>query len=286
MMTPSADSLLPPPASLAARLTQGLPAFGQVQWVWSTGSTNADLLAAGRGQPDRAPPWLLGSHHQLAGRGRAGRHWKDSPGQALMFSCAFDSACKPMALVSLGPAIGVTSAEALRAWVGQPGGERISMKWPNDLMLDDGKLAGILIESHVHAGGTRVVIGMGLNLSGAQSLSDELQRPVASLSTVCPTLPDITHLIIALACAWQQTVQCVADSGFARFVDRHAALDYLQARTVSLIDQERTLFTGVACGLADDGSLLVRTERGLQRVTVGDVSVRAQAVATAAGVIP
>ena len=275
-MTSSADSLLPAPASLQTRLEAALPEFGRVRGVLSTGSTNADLMAQVREQTSVPLPWLLGSHHQQAGRGRAGRAWTDKPGQALMFSCAFESTRTPAAFVSLGPAIGVASCEALRTLVASTPAQQITMKWPNDLMLGEGKLAGILIESQRHAGGTRLVIGMGLNLTGAKALSSELQRPVAALSTLCPRLPDVVTLVSALARTWQQAVDVVQNAGFVAWVDRHALVDHLRQRTVDIIDQHRTLFSGVALGVAPDGSLQVKTETGVQSVTVGDVSVRPQ----------
>src|SRR5690606_25701844 len=88
---PDPDCVLPCPDAMAAALREALPQFRQVDWVEHTGSTNADLLERARrpgGPPDR--PWLLGTHLQSRGRGRAGRTWQNRVGANLMFSCAFD----------------------------------------------------------------------------------------------------------------------------------------------------------------------------------------------------
>ena len=302
-----APPALPGPLELQADLRERLPQFSQVSWVESTGSTNADLMAQGRERPNpSAWPRLLGSHHQHAGRGRAGRTWKDQPGQALMFSCGFQSKNNPranqgaqglQAFQGLGPAIGVASCETLRKFAdtssehrdgqpqtqpqGQPQGLRLRLKWPNDLMLDEGKLAGILIESQIRDDRLLLVIGMGLNLTGAASLSKDLQRPVAALSELelehrgAPLTCD--QLVAALARAWQDTVNEMEVSGFETFSSRFDDVDFLQQKPVSIIEQERTLFEGKACGVNAHGALLVQTAQSIETVTVGDVSVRLSA---------
>jgi len=301
-----APPALPGPLELQADLRELLPQFAQVAWVETTGSTNADLMAQGRESPN-PPAWprLLGSHHQHAGRGRAGRTWKDQPGQALMFSCGFQSKGNPRAnqghqgsqgfqgFQGLGPAIGVASCETLRKFVGNlpehpdaqpkphPQALRLRLKWPNDLMLDEGKLAGILIESQIRHDRLLLVIGMGLNLTGAASLSKDLQRPVAALSELDLQPQDASltcaHLIAALARAWQDTVNEMEVSGFETFLPRFDDVDFLQQKPVSIIEQEKTLFEGKACGVNTHGALLVQTAQSIETVTVGDVSVRLNA---------
>ncbi len=189
-------------AALRARLMGGSCApFGRVDWVACTGSTNADLLARARergdrGQEDRAPtvphatvartdapkPWLLGAHLQEAGRGRAGRAWQNRPGAALMFSCAFDTVLPPSSLPVLSPLAGPAACETLRA-IAAPIGERLCIKWPNDVQWGEAKLAGVLVETTRNPAGGRgghtVVIGMGMNLRDGDALSHALKRQVA-----------------------------------------------------------------------------------------------------------
>jgi BirA family biotin operon repressor/biotin-[acetyl-CoA-carboxylase] ligase len=108
---------LPSPQDLLAQLQARLPGFGQLAWVETTGSTNADLLARVREQAG-ARPWLLGAHLQQTGRGRAGRPWQNRPGEALMFSCAFDTTMPAAMLPALSPLAGLVACEALRGLAG------------------------------------------------------------------------------------------------------------------------------------------------------------------------
>jgi BirA family biotin operon repressor/biotin-[acetyl-CoA-carboxylase] ligase len=147
-----------------------------------TGSTNKtawDLAASG------SPEWtLVAAAHQSAGRGRQGRAWLDRPGGALMFSFVL----RPVALdpghaglISLLAGVAMTDA------IEQAAGAEVRCKWPNDLLLGEAKVGGILVESSVADGALRyAVVGLGVNLDaptdveGATGLGDV--DPAALLS--------------------------------------------------------------------------------------------------------
>src|SRR6478672_1894975 len=123
--------------------------------VESTGSTNADLLArALAGEPEGA---VLAAEEQRAGRGRMGRTWTAPPRAALTFSLLLKPTVPPARLGWLPLLTGVAVAAA----VTQVTGVDTRLKWPNDLLAADAKLAGILAE----AAGDAVVVGIGLNVS-------------------------------------------------------------------------------------------------------------------------
>jgi BirA family transcriptional regulator, biotin operon repressor / biotin---[acetyl-CoA-carboxylase] ligase len=262
-----------------------------VRWQASLASTNQSLMAQVRQRPavdDLGWPRLLGAHHQTAGRGRAGRPWKDQAGQALMFSCGFRTTLSLPQIAGLAPAIGIASAEVVRAHLLAEGGsadvhDAVQVKWPNDLMLNDAKLAGILIESSVRqqpqdvtGSNLYLVVGMGLNLSGHQVLSAHLDRPVADLSQTGVPL-GLVALTAALANCWQVTLQTLALEGFAPFAIRLRAIDYLQGKMVSVTQQERVLQAGIVQGVNEQGALCLRLSDGsIESVLVGDVSVRWQ----------
>ena len=132
----------------------GMPAgrFADVRWFAELDSTNrlaADLARAG------APDGLVvGADHQTAGRGRRGRTWDSRPGASLLVSVVLRPA---PALVTL--AAGVAAAEACEAVAGVG----VGLKWPNDLLLDEVKLGGILSELV----GDAAVVGLGVNLAWA-----------------------------------------------------------------------------------------------------------------------
>src|SRR5215472_16671402 len=144
-------SALRPAASLAGGL------WSDVRVVDETGSTNADVLAlAQAGEPEGL---VLVAETQTAGRGRLGREWISEPGAALTFSFLLRPA--PVAQANWGwlPLLaGVAVASAIRSVTAVPA----ALKWPNDVLVGDRKLGGILAE-RVRAA---VVVGIGLNITG------------------------------------------------------------------------------------------------------------------------
>lgn len=134
------------------------PVGWQVQVVDETGSTNADLLAAaGAGAPDRS---VLAARHQTAGRGRLDRRWDAPPGANLLVSLLFRE-------VPRDPHV-LTQRVALAAAIAceRLAGVRPVLKWPNDLLLDGSKLAGVLAQAQFGLQPV-VVVGIGINVGWA-----------------------------------------------------------------------------------------------------------------------
>ncbi len=289
----------PSPEDLSATLNEALPGFGSVQWVSSTGSTNADLTQRARQQlrvaqnsPATTPlhpprPWLLGAHRQTAGKGRAGRPWANEAGSTLMFSCAFETPIPLAQLPGIAPALGVTTCLALRSLINaqrvdtelqhltQQFTQHLTLKWPNDLQWRGAKLAGLLIET---APSSTVVVGMGLNLKGADVLSAQLGREIADLSQI-QALTDqaliAPALLVAhLAHAWQQALTDYANHGYSAFKPSFDIVDALAGQTVHVMDQGNILYQGLAQGTDLLGRLRVLTDTGVIPVVVGDVSIR------------
>jgi BirA family biotin operon repressor/biotin-[acetyl-CoA-carboxylase] ligase len=260
---------------MVSALRQSLPTFGHVAWVMTTGSTNTDLLSW-KHPPLPHKPWLLGTHFQQASRGRAGRTWQNPAGCALTFSCAFDTALPTMTLPVLSPLAGLAACEALRHLAGLTC-DRLRVKWPNDVLWDDAKLAGILVETRRHPGTDpsrhTVVIGMGLNLSDSARLSHELSRPIADWCQIDATTL-ATELVASVAQAWQRILIDVYQYGFGAFVERFQQLDGLIGRKVQVIDQSIVHHQGTAQGIDVHGRLVVQTATGPVAVSVGDISVR------------
>lgn len=267
---------LPEPEAMARAVAARLPGFAHVEWVAGTGSTNADLLARAR-QSSAPKPWVLGAHFQDAGRGRAGRPWKNHSGAMLMFSCAFDVHLPPAQLPAISPLAGLAACEALRSLCGHDG---VCVKWPNDVQWHEAKLAGVLAETtrNLNGDGHTVVIGMGVNLRDADALSESLGRAVADWSQVQggQAVQEVAELVQASALAWQNAIAELEQHGFAAFTERFARADALAGRVVNVIDRGATLYCGQAAGVDAFGRLQVRCESGLVPVSVGEISVRAQ----------
>lgn len=232
-----------------------------------TGSTNADLLAR---LPSLAGPTLLLALSQTAGRGRAGRSWLSEPGSSLTFSLAWRCAGPLPRLVGLPLAVGVALAEALAQH-----GVQVQLKWPNDVLKDGTKLAGILVETQAAAGGgIWAVIGVGLNLLMPDALEAQIGRPAAGAPWLAQM--DRSTLMAALADALQACLQQFDQAGFAAFSARWNALHAYRNARVSIIDGGTVLHTGRAAGVDDKACLLLDTDAGRIEILSGDVSLRPQ----------
>jgi len=161
-------------AALAAQVLPGSRVFTSLRVLASTGSTNADLLAAARS--GAAAGAVLIAEEQTAGRGRLDRGWQSQPGAALTFSVLLRPSEVPPPRRSWLPLLtGVAMASALQDAASLP----VNLKWPNDVLAGadrpggSGKLAGILAEQ----AGDAIVVGVGLNVSATK---DELPTPLAT----------------------------------------------------------------------------------------------------------
>lgn len=244
-----------------------LPGF-TVEVLEEIDSTNTELMRRARVSP--LDPVLLVGERQTAGRGRLGRGWHSRAGQSLTFSLGLSLA--PRSWSGLSLVVGLSLAEQLHA--------DVRLKWPNDLWLMGRKLGGILVETAGHAdereGPRSVVIGVGINVArpAEAALANAPAGPMGAMPpaglaevemgvTAAELLPRLVPPLV-------RDVQCFAAEGFATFASRFAARDALKDRELRLSDGT----TGTACGVAEDGALLVRVNGQLRRVDSAEVSVR------------
>jgi BirA family biotin operon repressor/biotin-[acetyl-CoA-carboxylase] ligase len=215
--------------------------------------------------PSARPPGAAGS----AGPGKARNRARKKNTASLTFSLGLPLAPRDWSGLSL--AVGVSVAESL-----DPSGEaKVALKWPNDLWVNDRKLAGILIETAMpHAGRADatappryLVIGIGINIGPREA--DGMRTPPAWLRQWRPdaTAPEV---LAELAGPLVRGVQAFEAQGFMPFAERFAARDALRGREVELSDGSFGLCEGVAWG----GELQVRTASGLQMISSDEVSVR------------
>lgn len=249
---------------IAAHSTSGVA----VEVVHETGSTNADLLARAA---TLSAPLLLVAEHQTAGRGRAGRSWLSSPEGSLTFSLAWRFEGGPQALTGLPLAIGVALAEALGGL-----GVQVQLKWPNDVLKDGDKLAGILVETQAApGGGIWAVIGVGLNLLMPDEMEARLGRSAAGVPWLARMERDA--LVAALLDGLARSLREFAAQGFRAFSARWNLRHAWQGETVVLLDGGKLVQEGLAAGVDDSGRLLLDTMEGRVPVLAGDVSLRVKA---------
>ncbi|GAC1335706.1 MAG: biotin--[acetyl-CoA-carboxylase] ligase [Collimonas sp.] len=238
-----------------------------VEVVQETGSTNADLLAR---IGHLYSPLLRVAESQTAGRGRAGRVWHSVPGGMLPFSLAWRFSKSAQALSGLPLAVGVALAEVLIS-LGVP----VQLKWPNDILKEHKKLAGILIEtaaSHADDDAMWAVIGIGVNLRVPDALETEIGQAVADAPWLAQM--DRNLLLARLLNALARTLSEFQQQGLAAFVMRWNALHAYANQCVRILDGGVVLHEGIALGVDESGCLLLQTEHGQVAIVAGDVSLR------------
>jgi BirA family transcriptional regulator, biotin operon repressor / biotin---[acetyl-CoA-carboxylase] ligase len=253
------------PKAVLARLRQG-------DAVWSTGSTNAELLERTDLPPGRFD--FLTAEYQSAGRGRRTRSWYAPPGGAICLSMSWSFRSLPTAITALSLAVGVCALRALK----RLGVTRAELKWPNDLVAGEAKLGGILTELRVeHERGAFVVIGIGLNVAlGAAVLERIKASGTQAIDLAALGLSGIERnaIVAALMAQIVPGLLQFEREGFSAFAQEWRDADALAGREVR-VSLEAGSIAGHARGIDLEGALCVQTRDGVQRFLSGDVSVRA-----------
>jgi BirA family biotin operon repressor/biotin-[acetyl-CoA-carboxylase] ligase len=236
-----------------------------------TDSTNAQGLQA---LQQGIPNGLFVAEYQHAGRGRRGRQWLSPLASSLCFTLAWRFNSGAAALEGLSLAVGLALQQALA----EQGVASIGLKWPNDLLVGNAKLAGILIElSGDAAGECQVAIGVGLNVALPEGIAEQLDQPCIDLRTLGFD-GDRTELLAALVRQLIQVLQRFESGGFAQLRPAWEAANVFQGRPVRLTSGVH-VFEGVCLGVTDQGGLRLQTEQGQEVFHGGEVSVRAHETA-------
>ncbi|HEY5993783.1 MAG TPA: biotin--[acetyl-CoA-carboxylase] ligase [Gallionellaceae bacterium] len=238
----------------------------------SAPSTNTLLLRhLSEGAPSGS---VLAAEWQGKGRGRMGRAWHSSLGNALTFSLLWRFDCGLGALSGLSLAVGVALIRALRT-LGISGAR---LKWPNDVLNGSGaKLAGVLVEAQGDMlGPSAVVIGVGLNLTLPQTVLQQIDRPAAGLADSCSALPDRNHLLAAILLELGNVLREFGAHGFNAVHAEWESYHALQNRAVRLALPDGSHLAGVARGVSDEGALLLETNAEVKIIHAGEISLTAE----------
>ncbi len=240
---------------------------------WALPSTSDHLLAGPRVAPGRMRVCL--AEMQSGGRGRRGRTWFAVAGHGLCLSVAWRFASSPAQLSSLGLAAGVGVLRAVR----RAGAAAALLKWPNDVVLDGRKLAGILVDVQGEAGGPmQVVVGVGLNYRAAATTTAGVAAagglPPASLCEAAGPQVAARNAVAALLVeALHGVLGEFGRDGFSALAAEWRAADYLGGRAVTVLADDMR-YSGTVRGIAADGRLQLATDNGILHLLSGDVSVR------------
>lgn len=233
------------------------PVRWDVHYVEQTGSTNADLLALARA--GAAPGTVVRADVQVAGRGRLGRTWQAPAGSSLLASILLDAEPVPFVTVA-------RVALALRDACYDLAGVDADLKWPNDLLVGDRKLAGILAEAD--SGTPGLVVGVGCNVAWppAEELPPDLRDVVGALSFAGGVTPSPAELLARVLDRLDGWLAATAEDVLAAYRERCATL----GRAVRITLAERVL-DGVATGITSSGELEVVAGASTELVRAGDV---------------
>jgi BirA family biotin operon repressor/biotin-[acetyl-CoA-carboxylase] ligase len=231
-----------------------------IETVPETGSTNADLAARLRkGEPLTEGFWLV-ADRQTGGRGRQGRVWEDGAGN-LMGSTVVRLRPGDPPQQTLAFVAGLAVLEALR-----PHCQGLRLKWPNDVLLDGGKLAGILLEAE----GDAVVVGIGVNL---QSAPDLIGRSAACL----PQAVDRDEFAQALAWRFADELDRWRTFNIAPLLGRWSVAGHPIGEAVTVHESGGRALSGSFAGLTAEGAMRLRLADGSVRVIhAGDVMLESE----------
>ena len=253
-----------PPELLEADAIRGhgLPAGIGVDCRLMVESTNAELVASFQHRH------ALLAECQSGGRGRNGRHWRSPFAGGLWFSFGYRFALSVERLGPLTLAVGIGLAEALDL-------PQLRLKWPNDLLIQDAKLGGILIEARSGDGATEAVIGVGINLR--TRFRDEVapDQRWTELDRIDGQRRSRNRLAAQLLGTIDRVCARFEADGFAPFLPAWSRLDALAGRVVRVERGIGPVLLGRAMGISADGLLQLVDAQGVEhRIASGEVRVR------------
>lgn len=230
-------------------------------------STNTYLMQ----QKGIAHATCVAAHIQTQGKGRRGRIWISQLGASLTFSLLWRFQCGAAALSGLSLAVGVALIRALNAL----GMNDAQLKWPNDVLVNGNKLAGILIELQGDLEGpSAAVIGVGVNLNLPKNVLDSIDQPAIDLANVSAKSINQSELLGVILKHLADVLSGFETHGFIGLRDEWLRYHAYENKPVRMLLPNGTAINGTVKSVADDGILLVETALGLQRFSAGEISLR------------
>lgn len=252
------DALSPPARAVLKRLDVLL----------EVPSTNAYLVEhAQRGAPSG---WACLAETQTAGRGRRGRAWVSPFGGNIYLSVLWRFNSGAAVVGGLSLALGVAVAEALHA-AAVPG---VGLKWPNDVVWQNRKLAGVLVEMAGESSGPcYVVAGIGINVAMAAEAASAIEQPWVDIVSITGLMPARNHLAAMLLQHVLLALQTFEHDGFAHFLPRWRARDAYVGKAAELHLPQHTL-RGTVDGIDAQGALLFAEGGATRAYASGELSLR------------
>ncbi|MEC8949809.1 MAG: biotin--[acetyl-CoA-carboxylase] ligase [Pseudomonadota bacterium] len=232
--------------------------FGQID---STNLESLRQVKSGKGGTR-----LIVAEAQSDGRGRLGRSWMSPAGGGIYLSLirSFGKDNKPIQSLSLVSAISVLKVvEAL-------GGNSLQLKWPNDLLFQGQKLAGVLLELHVGIAANDLVFGIGLNLSLSDEDKSFIDRPITDLRSILGQRPDDSIVVAKIVNVLIENILIFENQGFRPFSEIWNSYDCHINQDI-VIQVGNTRKVGKSLGVDETGGLVLQMEDHRELVTGGEI---------------
>lgn len=260
----------------AGQILQGLePGFiskrQEILCYGSLDSTNIEakrLALAGKGHGT-----VLLTEEQTAGKGRLGRPWVSLPGTGIWTSLILQPEMNIEQISRYSFVIAVAVAEGIRQATALPA----EIKWPNDILIDGKKVCGILLELMAEENQVDyLIIGFGINANQRKAdFPADVQQKATSLAIAAGHAVDRTAVLCAVLNAIQRNDQLLQTQGFAAVREKWQELSCVIGRDVVLTGAGLQPLNGTVKGIDEDGALLLQTDKGIERILSGDLSLRA-----------
>jgi BirA family transcriptional regulator, biotin operon repressor / biotin---[acetyl-CoA-carboxylase] ligase len=229
-------------------------------------STNTQLMLTG--ETDSVAGQVYLADFQFGGKGRRGRQWMSPFGRNLAISMGF-ATLKPLnQLGGMSLVVGLAIASVLE----NLGAKELALKWPNDVLLQQRKLGGVLIELIQRPQRTEFVVGFGINVALTAEEVQSIGQPVSDLHGAGVTAGR-SALAVACVKAVSSYINLFESQGFAPFVSAFNDIHLYQGKTCTLIQGNQHI-VGRVDGIGLDGELILHTQQGEQRFHGGEVSLR------------
>ncbi|PTB87441.1 bifunctional biotin--[acetyl-CoA-carboxylase] synthetase/biotin operon repressor [Pseudidiomarina aestuarii] len=254
-----------------AKLAKFLDREGDVNMVLEriVGSSN-DVLKAVIKQTPQTAGFAVVAEAQTAGRGRRGRSWSSPFGTNLYLSMYWPLENGMSQAMGLSVAIGTAIAKAFA----ESGIQAVQLKWPNDVLIEKRKIAGILVELEGQATGpATAIIGIGVNLSMPEWAARDIEQPWIDLEQALGGAFDRNEWVARIITAVREALMIYQNQGIKPFRESWNQFDAYQNQAVKLLMGTHAI-RGVAVGIDEQGALLLKRDGKIEAYHAGEVSLR------------
>jgi len=236
----------------------------RIQFFDEIDSTNSEALR--QIQSGNMQNRVVVAASQTAGRGRRGRQWVSPKNAGIYLSLTRRFSQEANALQALSLVTAISVLEALR----ELGAQGLQLKWPNDVLFEKKKLAGILLELQRKEASHFVVFGIGVNIELSVGSLESIDKPVTDMNSIINEPPSRVILLATLLNQLSRNLAKYENSGFSSFEECWNGLDCYRMIDIEILNGESRLI-GKSLGVDSEGSLLLQTAKGIQSINGGEV---------------